>query len=145
PMHFGFESGALVTEADLIICIDADVPWIPHLHQPPARCRVVHIGEDPDYVRIPMRSFPSGLSITGRAASAVIALEQALAGSKAGAQGRIEARRARLAERTRARRAQLAKDEQPHPDRITKAYLSRVLGETVGPDAVIFNEYWLMQ
>src|SRR5438105_2709350 len=27
PMHFGFEPGALLTEADLVIVIESDVPW----------------------------------------------------------------------------------------------------------------------
>src|SRR6516162_139933 len=28
-MHFGFEPGALLTDADLVIVIESDVPWIP--------------------------------------------------------------------------------------------------------------------
>src|SRR5207344_1663407 len=35
-MHFGFEPGALLADADLVIAIDADAPWIPSLHNPPA-------------------------------------------------------------------------------------------------------------
>jgi acetolactate synthase-1/2/3 large subunit len=145
PMHFGYESGALVAEADLIVCIDADVPWIPNVGDPPAGCRVAHVGEDPAYIRIPMRSFQSDLSITGNAAAAVAVLDELLAPSKAAADARITARRTRLGERLRGIRAKLEKDEQPNPDKITKPYLSRLLGEVVGQDAVIFNEYWLMQ
>jgi acetolactate synthase-1/2/3 large subunit len=145
PMHFGYDSAALVQEADLILCIDADVPWIPQLHNPPEGCRVAHLGEDPAYVRIPMRSFPSDLSVTARAADAVAALDGLLASKRDAADTRVSARRTRLAERMKALKAQLARDEQPHPDKITKPYLSKVLGEVVGPEAVIFNEYWLMQ
>jgi acetolactate synthase-1/2/3 large subunit len=145
PMHFGYESAALVSEADLVICLDVDVPWIPHLHNPPKGCKVAHVGEDPAYVRIPMRSFPSDLSITGRAGDAIVTLSELLAGTKSAAEARVNARRTRLTERQRTRRAELAKAEQPNPDKITKPYLSKVLGETVGQDAVIFNEYWLLQ
>src|SRR4029077_2212651 len=35
-MHFGFEPGALLADADLVIVIDADAPWIPSLQNPPA-------------------------------------------------------------------------------------------------------------
>ena len=63
PMHFGYEPGALLTDADLVIVLESDVPWIPHLQHPPGGCRVAHIGEDPFYVRYPMRSFPSDLAI----------------------------------------------------------------------------------
>jgi len=55
-------------------------------------------------------------------------------------EARIAARRSRLTERMRTRRAQLAKDSAAG-DRISPAYLSRVIGETVGEDAIIFNEY----
>jgi acetolactate synthase-1/2/3 large subunit len=56
------------------------------------------------------------------------------------AEARIAARRARLTERMRTRRAQLAKDSTPGPT-ISPEYLSRAIGECVGDDAVIFNEY----
>jgi acetolactate synthase-1/2/3 large subunit len=56
------------------------------------------------------------------------------------ADARIAARRARLTERMRTRRAQLAKDSAP-AERISPEYLSRMIGETMGEDAVIFNEY----
>src|ERR1700688_207595 len=62
-MHFGFEPGALLADADLVISLESDVPWIPHLQNPPAGCRVAHVGEDPFYVRYPMRSFPSDLAV----------------------------------------------------------------------------------
>ena len=62
PMHFGFEPGALLADADLVIVLESDVPWIPHLQHPPAGCRVAHVAEDPFFVRYPMRSFPSDLA-----------------------------------------------------------------------------------
>jgi thiamine pyrophosphate-dependent acetolactate synthase large subunit-like protein len=55
-MHFGFEPGTLLTDADLVIALESDVPWIPHLQHPPGGCRVAHVGEDPFYVRYPMRA-----------------------------------------------------------------------------------------
>jgi len=140
PMHFGFEPGALLTDADLVIVIEADVPWIPSLQHPPAGCRVVHIGEDPAYVRYPMRSFPSDLAIQASADNALAALTAALEQRLQMAEPRIAARRGRLIERMRTRRAQLTKDSTPG-ERISPEYLSRVIGETVGPDAVVFNEY----
>ena len=51
-----------------------------------------------------------------------------------------------MAERKRKRNEQLAKaSAAPASDKITPAYLSRIIGEAVGTDAVIFNEYPLMQ
>jgi acetolactate synthase-1/2/3 large subunit len=140
PMHFGFEPGALLTDADLVIVLEADVPWIPSLQHPPGGARVVHIGEEPGYVRYPMRSFPSSLAIQAGATTALDALHHALHSRLQMAEARIAARRARLTERMRMRRAQLAKDAAVS-DKISPEHLSHAIGEAVGPDAVIFNEY----
>ena len=140
PMHFGFEPGTLLADADLVIVLESDVPWIPHLQNPPAGCRVVHIGEDPAFVRYPMRSFPSDLSIAAGAENALAALNAALEQRLQMAEARIAGRRGRLVERMRTRRAQLTKDSAAG-ERISPEYLSRMIGEILGPDAVIFNEY----
>ena len=142
PMHFGFEPGALLADADLVITVDADAPWIPSLQNPPAGCHVAHIGEDPFFVRYPMRTFPSDLAIQAGAVNTLKALTAAIEPRLQMAEARIAARRARLTERMRMRRAQLAKDSTPG-DRISPEYLSRCIGEAVGHDAVIFNEYSL--
>jgi acetolactate synthase-1/2/3 large subunit len=140
PMNFGSEPGAMVADADLVIVLEADVPWIPSQQQLAAGARVVHIGEEPAYVRYPMRSFPSNLTIQSGAANALDALHGALHSRLQMAEARIAARRTRLTERMRMRRAQLAKDATAG-DRISPEYLSHAIGEAVGPDAVIFNEY----
>jgi acetolactate synthase-1/2/3 large subunit len=145
PMHMGYDPAGLLEEADLVIVMEADVPWIPNEQHPKADCRFATIGEDPAFTRYPMRSFPSDLAVTATPASALSALEAAL--SKANVpEPRIAARRTRAADFKRRRAEQLAKaSAAPSSDRITPAYLSRVIGEVVGPDAVIFNEYTLVQ
>jgi acetolactate synthase I/II/III large subunit len=140
PMQFGFEPGALLTDADLVISLECDVPWIPHLQNPPAGCRIVHIAEDPIFSRYPMRSFPSDLSLQAGTTNTLQALSDAVEHRLQMAEPRIVSRRTRLTERMRNRRSQLAKDSAPG-DRISPAYLSRCIGEAVGPDAIIFNEY----
>jgi acetolactate synthase-1/2/3 large subunit len=139
-MHFGFEPGALLADADLVIVLESDVPWIPHLQHPPGGCRVAHVGEDPFYVRYPMRSFPSDLAVQAGPINALEALIEAVEARLQMAEARIAARRARLTERMRTRRAQLAKDSAAG-ERISPEYLSRAIGETLGPDAIIVNEY----
>ena len=140
PMHFGFEPGALLADADLVIVLESDVPWIPSLQHPPAGCRVAHVGEDPFFVRYPMRSFPSDLAVQAGARNALEALTAAVEPRLQMAEARIAARRARLTERMRKRRAQLAKDSAAGAT-ISPEYLSRAIGEAVGEDAIIFNEY----
>jgi len=140
PMHFGYEPGALIADADLVIVLESDVPWIPHLQHPPAGCHVAHVGEDPFFVRYPMRSFPSDLAVQADCINALTALDAAVESRLGLAEARIATRRSRLNERMRTRRAQLAKDATAG-ERISPEYLSHAIGEAVGEDAVIFNEY----
>ena len=139
-MHFGYEPGPLLAEADLVITLNADVPWIPSLQHPPAGCRVAHVGEDPFFVRYPMRSFPSDLSVQAGVVNALNALVEAATAKLAKAEARVATRRERLAKQNSARRTALAKQADAG-ETISPEYLSRVIGETVGDDAVIFNEY----
>jgi acetolactate synthase I/II/III large subunit len=140
PMNFGSEPGALLADSDLVIVLESEVPWIPHLQHPPAGCRVAHVAEDPFFARYPMRSFPSDLVVQAGPINALEALVRAVEPRLQMAEARIAGRRARLTERMRNRRAQLAKDSVAGQT-ISPAYLSRVIGETVGDDAIIFNEY----
>jgi acetolactate synthase-1/2/3 large subunit len=73
-MFQGSAPGSLLDGADLVIVIESDVPWMPSTEAPPAGARIAQIGEDPLYARYPMRSFPSDLTITARALSALEAI-----------------------------------------------------------------------
>ena len=66
PMHMGYDPQGLLQEADLVIVMDADVPWIPNEQTPHKDARFVTLGEDPAFRRYPMRSFPSDLAITSK-------------------------------------------------------------------------------
>jgi acetolactate synthase-1/2/3 large subunit len=140
PMHLGFDPGALLADADLLIALECEVPWLPAEHKMPANCKVAHIGEDPAFARNPMRGFAGDLSIVAAASTAIRALDAAVA--RAGPdQSRISARRKALSERAEARRARAAEAAANPGDKITVPYASRCIGEAVGLDAVIFNEY----
>lgn len=143
PMHMGFLPRPLLDEADLVLVVDCDVPWIPHQEAPPAGCRVVHLAEDPAFQRYPMRSFRMDLAVTSEVASGLVALENAL-GAAGVDLGRIEARRAGLAAQSAARRSAVRAKAVPGAT-ISPEYLSRCIGEAVGEDAIIVNEYPLRQ
>jgi acetolactate synthase-1/2/3 large subunit len=140
----GYDSNGFIQEADLAVVLESDVPYIPNEQNPRADCRFATIGEDPAYKRYPMRSFPSDLAVTGTAASALEALEIALS-KRSIPDSRVAARRAQAAEHNRVRKERLAATSAPNGEIISPAYLSRAIAEAVGEDAVIFNEYSLMQ
>src|SRR6185436_13000306 len=65
PMHAGWEPHALLGEADLVLVVDCDVPWLISQANPKAEASVVHIGPDPLFARYPMRSFRTDVALTG--------------------------------------------------------------------------------
>ena len=65
PMHAGFDPGAALAEADLILVLDALVPWIPLRNHLPAGCRVIQLGADPLFAATPVRGFPCDLALAG--------------------------------------------------------------------------------
>ena len=96
PMHFGSEPGTLLADADLVIVLESDAPWIPHLQQPPAGAKIVHLAEDPIFSRYPMRSFPSDLSVAAGVENTLTTLAAALEHKLQMADARIAARQRAL-------------------------------------------------
>jgi acetolactate synthase-1/2/3 large subunit len=60
-----------VAEADLILVVDCDVPWIPRFTQPAEDATIVHIAADPLHTDIPLWTFPADLAITADGATAL--------------------------------------------------------------------------
>lgn len=136
PMDGGHDPAVWLKDADVLLVLDCDVPWVPAVQEPPAEARVVHVGEDPVFARYPMRNFRSDLSLATPPETFLRALVCALGPADA----RAEARRGRIAARVAERKAALAATAEPQ-DVLTPEYISRVVGEVVGEDAIIVNEY----
>ena len=98
PMHLGSNPEAYFDIADLIIVLEADVPWVPKHKAPRADCKIIHIGADPIFENYPLRGFPCDLAITGVLGAALPALTEALASHEKAAFSRIEARRRKVTE-----------------------------------------------
>ena len=124
----------------IYVAIESDAPWYPHLQQPPAGARLVHIGEDPAFQRYPMRSFPTDLAIKAGAAATLAALATEVASRLSRHEGRVTKRRQRLAAESETRRAAIAGQIINPGERISPHYLSHVIGEVLS-DATIFNEW----
>ncbi len=141
PHHLGFEPWPHVAEADLILAIECPVPWVPSL----ARGRrvsapVVQIGVDPLHEDLPLRGFPSDLTLRGDPVLTLRRLADGLSGSP-GVRADLAALHARLFGEARAAAAVVGDD-------LTKSFLSLQIGAAIDDDVVIWNEYdldpWLV-
>src|SRR5580704_13455904 len=142
PCHLGYDPNPFVKEADAILVLEMDVPWVPGRVSPPAACRVIHLGIDPLCARYPIRGFPCDVAIAGAARLVLPKLGAALKVPEA----EIAARRCTLAERREAQRAgwrrqreEVAKQTPIHP-----AWVSHCLSEARARDSILVNEYTLL-
>ncbi len=142
PMHLGFEPGTLLTEADAVLVLECDVPWIPSLQGPPAGARIIQLGVDPLFADYPLRGFPADLAITATPASALEALGEALAARLVGAGETVATRRRRLDQARQELQAgwqqtrqRLAAAKPIHP-----VWLSHCLDQVIDDEAIVVNE-----
>jgi acetolactate synthase-1/2/3 large subunit len=142
PCHLGYEPTPFVKEADAILVIEADVPWVPSRVQPPADCRVIHLGVDPLCARYPIRGFPCDVAITGLPRLVLPKLGAALNLPEAV----LAERRRALAERQAAQRAgwQKLREEVAAQSPIHPAWVSHCLSEVRDPRSILVNEYTLL-
>jgi len=143
PLHHGFDPHPLLPDSDLVVVVEADVPWMPGTRAPPPSARVVHIGEDPVYARYPMRCYPSHLSIAADAGATLKALGEVLARRTTSEEGRLPQRRAWAVARAAALRREAQANLAADAPQVSPTYLSQCVGEMAGADGLIFNEYQL--
>lgn len=109
PLHQGYNYGLEhgLAEADVVLILDHDVPYIPTRTPLPADTTVIQIDLDPVKERIPLWSFPVDLPIRADTGAALPALAAAARDLLTEAdRRRIEERRQRLAAASAARRAE---------------------------------------
>jgi acetolactate synthase-1/2/3 large subunit len=141
PMHLGHAPGPLLAEADAVLVLDCDVPWLPGDEAPPAGAKVIHLGLDPLFQRYPIRSFPADLAIAGDTAAALDMLHRRLGAAGVDA-ARTEARRRRLRAlkeaqaRTHAKALQAARAQRP----IHFAWASHCVDRVKDDGAIVINE-----
>jgi len=143
PLHLGFEPGPSLSDADLILVIECDVPWIPSQHKLNPKARVVHIGVDPLHHRYPIWGFPAETALVAGPEIAMRLLRQALAQLRPGKEAKIAARFERLRqehERQRENRQQeaLRKGEDA---KITLEWATHCLNQFQAEELMIINEY----
>lgn len=148
PMHGGFEVQPWLAQADAIVVLDCDVPWIPAQGEPAPGVPVFHVGSDPLYARYPSRSFRGDLSVQASPAAFLRALQQALTAQPQDVAIRQQ-RRQKIEVMAEQRHSQLAqaialgsRSDRP----MGMAALSQALGQALKsqPSAIVINEYSLV-
>lgn len=77
PLHVTGDAAPL-QDADTVLLLDSEVPWVPAQLAPPATARVVQIDADPVKPSMPLWSYPVEIALTADTRVALLLLEQTL-------------------------------------------------------------------
>jgi acetolactate synthase-1/2/3 large subunit len=145
PMHQGCQwneprQNPALAEADLVLVIDSDVPWIPTVSRPREGVRIWHLDVDPLKQQMPLWSIPARRVFRAHGETALAQLNDALA-RLAPEAGMVAERRGFWAARHAERRAALAALEVPGPDdAITPEYLTAQVRAVMDERSLVLNE-----
>jgi acetolactate synthase-1/2/3 large subunit len=140
PMNLGFDVKSMLPRADVVLVLDAPVPWVPKSVTPGHDAKIIHISPDPLQTQYPFRDFEADLLITGTTRGALPLLREALRGRLK--RDDIETRRKTVAAMReemlagRRRAMEAAKARMP----ISTAHIAACLNELKAEDAIIINE-----
>jgi acetolactate synthase-1/2/3 large subunit len=144
PCHLGYDAAPYLDEADAILVVECDVPWIPSRKAPRPDARIIHLGMDPLFGRYPIRGFTCDLAMAGMPRIALAALHASLARHLA--KSVVEERRRHIADRNRALRAKWREtaERAAHSRPIDPVRVSAAIAEIADEETVFVNEYTLL-
>ncbi len=128
-----------LAEADCVLVIDSDVPWIPTVSRPAADARIHHIDVDPLKQAMPLWHIPAHGVWRADAATALRQLDRHIAALAPDA-ARVAARHAHWAGHHAARQAALeAREAMPAGD-ITAEYATACIRTHLCPETIVVSE-----
>ena len=128
------------SDADLIIVLDSDTPWIEATNAPGPETIVVHIGPDPHFARMPVRGFRTDLAISSDSVEAILAVDRAArAPPAAGQRSKALAQSA-----TQRRDAAQVKAKAGDTNPMSAEWISHCVSEIMDEEAVAFSELGLL-
>lgn len=139
PLHQGFDPTDAIKHCDLLIVVEAHVPFIPAFANLDEMPKTIAIGVDPLCQSIPMRGFAADIVVPGMPADTLERLTE-LCHVPA---ERVSERKSELAKAHsqifKSARADAASDA--NRATISKRFLSWSLGQVIDQQTIIFNEY----
>lgn len=138
PMHCGYNPTPFVTQADLVIVLESDVPWIPD-EVGPITATVVQVGLDPLFQRYPMRSFAADIAIMSDTATLLERLMDVL--PHEGDTRLVEARRLEITHQRRSSGVASQFPEGRAPAQMTPRWVTACINAAKDDETILINEY----
>ncbi|MDX1384883.1 MAG: thiamine pyrophosphate-dependent enzyme, partial [Thermoanaerobaculia bacterium] len=140
-MHAGFDPGPRLASADVVLVLDAPVPWIPSLHSLAADCQVIQMGPEPLFAELPLRGHRASMAVACEVEAGLQALAASLVERGDAAAARERAPEALAAELMRDREERRSRAAAPPQEgSLPRAWVSSVLSAQLDGEATVFNE-----
>ena len=146
PLHCGYQwttrkQDPLLAEADVILAIDSDIPWIHVTNRPSPQAAIYCVDVDPLKYQMPMWHVPARLFAAANSRVAVRQIRDVIERRGLADPEAVAARRAEIAAVHDAQRAEWEALEQPADGVITPEYLTACVREAIdGEDALVLSE-----
>ena len=145
-LHLGFDSTPYLKEADVVLVIDTDVPWLPTVVSPKETACVIQLGHEPLYSHYPIRGHATDIALAAQPTATLRLLtEEMLPYQEQAAQkiaNRFETVRAEHKQQREAwgAHAEAVKGDKP----IDAAWLSACINQILDAETIVVNEYDLV-
>ena len=146
PLHLGFDSTPYLKEADVVLVIDTDVPWLPTVVSPKETACIIQLGHEPLYSRYPIRGHAADIALAAQPAATLRLLaEEILPYQEQSARkiaNRFETVRTEHKQQREAwgAHAEAVKEDKP----IDSTWLSACINQVLDAETVLINEYDLV-
>lgn len=141
PMNLRTRAPEWLAAADVVLTVDAAVPWVPRRAKPARDAAIVHLAADPAYATYAYRDFPAAKLIAGSSKAGLQMLADALDRLRVDSHS-IGSRRLRIAKHQEksadARRARIDKARSDKP--VNASWTAHCINTLKSANAVIVNE-----
>jgi acetolactate synthase-1/2/3 large subunit len=141
--HPLFQAGMSLKDADVVLVLDVDVPWMMGANDPPDDAFVAIVDVEPSKRRIPIMEFTADLRLTADSLLTIEALDAEIRSlASASDRERFAARATRWGEASRHRRQTLADNAKAAAGKtpIDVRWLSYEIGQALGDDWIVFDD-----
>jgi acetolactate synthase I/II/III large subunit len=141
--HPLYQGVGCLSDADMVLVLEAAVPWMPGPAEPPATAWVAVVDVDPIKARIPTFEFSANLRMNADSLRTIVAIKiEAEKRLTADHHAQIEARRVRLSEASALRRRAVEQDAKARADRnpIDLRWLQYVIGRSIDDNCVVIDD-----
>jgi acetolactate synthase I/II/III large subunit len=143
PWFSGFDPARGLADADLVLLLDIDVPWLPKFTKPKDETRFIHVDVDALKQDFPMWGFATDLRVQADCATVLAqVLEIVAQGADDAFRQRVAARKARCLPESAERMTAIAQAgaKPGAAGAISPAAVCAAINRAIGPDDIVVNE-----